>query len=214
MPTMMLSKTGSNYIYQAMRPIFQWREIILKKLILASASPRRADILRAAGVDFAVEVCPLEEEAPAFGGVRYMVASLARQKAQYVAKQHKDGIVLGADTTVCLDGECLGKPCDADDARRMLRALSGRAHSVYSGVCLIDAARGREVLFVRESKVYFSELSQEWIENYIASGVPMDKAGAYAIQGGAAEVIDHFDGDYNNIVGLPVDDVLAYLKTM
>ena len=96
----------------------------------------------------------------------------------------------------------------------MLSALSGRSHSVYSGVCLIDGKRGREILFVRESKVYFKELSPQWIWDYIATGEPMDKAGAYAIQGGAGEMIDRFEGSYENIVGLPGDDVMMYLKTM
>jgi len=186
----------------------------LRKLVLASASPRRADILHARGVEFEIQVCPLEEEVPEHCGVRYMVASLARQKAQYVAKhtQTPDAIVLGADTTVCLDGQCLGKPRDEAQAFQMLSSLSGRHHSVYSGVCLIDTATGREILFVRESRVFFKSLSQEWIDSYIASGEPMDKAGAYAIQGGAGCMIDHFEGDYDNIVGLPADDVIDYLK--
>ena len=186
----------------------------MQKLVLASASPRRSEILKAHGVDFDVMVCPLAEEEPAFGGVRYMVASLAQQKAQYVAKLCPDRIVLGADTTVCLDGQCLGKPRDAQHAFDMLSALSGRSHSVYSGVCLIDGKRGREILFVRESKVSFKELSPQWIWDYIATGEPMDKAGAYAIQGGAGEMIDRFEGSYENIVGLPGDDVMMYLKTM
>lgn len=183
----------------------------MRKLILASASPRRVQILQKWGFVFETLACPLEERPPLGSGVRWRCAVLAAQKARYAAQRRPDAVILGADTTVCLDGACLGKPRDETDAARMLRALSDRTHSVFSGVCLLDAVGKRETLFVRESRVTFRPLSEDWIVRYVASGEPMDKAGAYAIQGGAAEAVAAFEGEYENIVGLPIRDTAAYL---
>ena len=186
----------------------------LKALILASASPRRIDLLKQNGFSFAVDPCPLDESPPETGGIPWRVASIAQQKARYAAKRHPGAIVLGADTTVCVDGICLGKPTDAEDAKRMLQLLSGRVHSVFSGVCVMDTEKKREILFAKESRVFMRPLDELWMNAYIATGEPMDKAGAYAIQGGAKEMVDHFDGEWENIVGLPIRDVTRILHDL
>ena len=129
-----------------------------------------------------------------------------------MAKGHADGLVLAADTLVSLDDRALGKPADADDARRTLRALSGRGHEVYTGVCLLDAATGEAKVCVEESRVHFRNLSDEEINAYVASGEPLDRAGSYAIQGGAAGFVTGYEGSYDNIVGLPTERVKELLK--
>lgn len=186
----------------------------LARLILASASPRRAQILRAHGLLFETAACPLDETPPENEGVRWRAAAIARQKARYVAKTHPNDFVLGADTIVCLGKRCLGKPHDEAEAAAMLESLSDRTHAVVTGVCLIDGQNRREVLFTRVCDVTFAPLSPQWISDYIATGEPMDKAGAYAIQGGAREKILRFTGDFDSIVGLPTDDVIAYLQQL
>jgi septum formation protein len=170
-------------------------------LVLASQSPRRSEILRQAGIPFVVRVVsvdetPLQGEKPADYVVR-----LAELKALAVPAGPNE-TVLGADTTVVIDGDMLGKPADAADARRMLARLSGRQHQVITGICL---KRGLEV--VRDcaaTKVWFAPMSTREIEEYVSSGEPMDKAGAYAIQGLASKFIERIDGCYFNVVGLPV----------
>lgn len=181
-------------------------------LILASASPRRRELLTQAGLSFEVHPAhipedPLPDEDP----IAY-VTRLAREKAEVVFKKlsGEDGThggpnalaVLGADTTVTLDGQILGKPADAADAVRMLRLLSGRSHRVVTGVALATA-HGIEVA-AEVTGVQFLTLSQEEIEAYVATGEPMDKAGAYAIQGTASRWISRIEGSYSNVVGLPV----------
>ena len=171
------------------------------KLVLASRSPRRAELLTAAAVAFTVRAAdvdetPLDGERPADYVVR-----VARDKALAIPRQ-PDEVVLAADTTVVLDSEIFGKPADAAAATRMLAALAGRRHEVITGVCLI---RGSEVLTDWTSTaVWFGPMSPGEIEEYVASGEPMDKAGAYAIQGLASRYIERIDGSYSNVVGLPV----------
>ena len=178
-------------------------------LVLASQSPRRSEILRQAGIPFtrrvaAVDETPLEGEKP-----EDYVVRLAELKALAVPAGPGE-TVLGADTTVVVDGEMLGKPADAADARRMLARLSGRQHEVITGICL---KRGVEV--VRDcatTKVWFALMSAREIEEYVSSGEPMDKAGAYAIQGLASKFIEKIDGCYFNVVGLPVALVFGHLQ--
>jgi len=178
-------------------------------LVLASQSPRRSEILRQAGIPFtrrvaAVDETPLEGEKP-----EDYVVRLAELKALAVPAGPGE-TVLGADTTVVIDGEMLGKPADAADARRMLARLSGRQHEVITGICL---KRGVEV--VRDcatTKVWFALMSAREIEEYVSSGEPMDKAGAYAIQGLASKFIEKIDGCYFNVVGLPVALVFGHLQ--
>ena len=170
-------------------------------LVLASQSPRRSEILRQAGIPFTVQAAAVDETALEGEKPEDYVVRLAELKA-LAAAAGPDETVLGADTTVVIDGEMLGKPADAAEARRMLDRLSGRQHEVITGICL---KRGVEVVRDRAvTKVWFAPMSAREIEEYVASGEPMDKAGAYAIQGLASKFIERIDGCYFNVVGLPV----------
>lgn len=174
----------------------------MPRLILASASPRRKELLRRAGYEF--EVCPssADETLPAGCGAEEAVRMLALRKAQFVAAQVPGAVVLGCDTVVAIDDEILGKPKNENEAAAMLRCLSGRTHTVYSGVCITD---GRRIeLFCTATRVEFFALSDETILSYIATGEPFDKAGAYGIQGFGGVLVRRFDGDYYNVVGLPL----------
>ena len=181
-----------------------------RRLILASGSPRRRELLGKMG--FAFEICTPDVDEHVPGYASDIVRTLALRKGLAAAKNYSDGVIIASDTLVSLDGAPLGKPEDEADARRMLKALSGREHEVYSGVCLIDAATGREEVQVDRTGVWFRELSDAEIDAYIATGEPMDKAGAYGIQGGAGKFVDHFDGSYENVVGFPVDLVRDMLS--
>lgn len=179
-------------------------------LILASASPRRRELLTQAGFSFTVRPADIPEDPLPTEDPAGYVSRLAREKAQAVFDAAADpaALVLGADTTVTLDDQILGKPVDADDARRMLRLLSGRTHRVITGVALVSAAGAQVAAEV--TAVRFLTLSDAEIDSYIATGEPMDKAGAYAIQGRAARWIPRVEGCYFNVVGLP----LALVGTM
>ena len=180
-------------------------ELKMKHLVLASTSPRRAEILRSVGWDF--ETLPVNIDETHLQGedaVEY-VERLSREKAEAAERLSPQGLVLGADTTVVVDGDILGKPRDEDEARRMLYRLSGRWHAVLTGVTLIRGGEGRKCVVAHEAtRVLFAALSDDEINWYVASGEPMDKAGAYAIQGRAALFIKKIEGDYWNVVGLPV----------
>lgn len=177
-------------------------------LVLASQSPRRSEILRQAGIPFTVRAADVDEAPLPGEDPETYVQRLAEWKARAVPAQPGD-IVLGADTTVVVDDEMLAKPTDADDARRMLALLSGRRHEVMTGICL---KRGDSV--VRDcaiTQVWFGAMTQAEIDDYVASGEPMDKAGAYAIQGLASKYIEKIDGCYFNVVGLPISLVYRHL---
>lgn len=182
-------------------------------LVLASASPRRQDLLRSAGISFAVQPADIDETPLAAETARACAERLAREKALVVCRSRPNDLVLGADTIVVVNDSILGKPADADDASRMLRMLSGRVHQVITGVCLASAA-GRNQLRVESETtlVTFGELSDSEIRDYVATGEPMDKAGAYAIQGIASRWIPRIEGDYSNVVGLPVALVYRMLR--
>ena len=177
-------------------------------LILASRSPRRAELLEAAGIEFTIRVADVDEtprpdELPA-----HYVERLAREKASAVTSTATE-TVLAADTTVVLDCLILGKPEDARDAKRMLTALSGRTHEVMTGICL---KRGDLIISeVASTTVWFAPMDAAEIDDYVASGEPMDKAGAYGIQGIASRFIERIDGSYSNVVGLPVARVYRHL---
>lgn len=180
-------------------------------LILASASPRRQQLLRDAGIE--VEVHPAhinEDQKPEEAPIEYALR-LAREKAQAIARRFPNRFVLGADTIVVIEVEVLGKPNDAGDAARMLRRLSGREHVVTTAVSLV-LPDSRAETRSSTTKVFFRALSEEEIQRYVATGEPMDKAGAYAIQGGAAQFADRIEGDYSNVVGLPIPLVLELLR--
>ena len=180
-------------------------------IVLASQSPRRAELLRNAGIEFHVEPAHIPEEKLAEESPAEYVQRLAREKANAVfEKLGGRETVLGADTTVVIDGGILEKPGNAEDAARMLRALSGRKHTVLTGVCL--KGDGFEDVQVEETVVYFAKLSEEEIAEYVATGEPMDKAGAYGIQGMASRWSERIEGDYFNIVGLPVPRVYRMLR--
>jgi len=176
------------------------------RLILASASPRRAALLRAAGLEFDVAAADVDEAVLPGEAAQAYVQRLAEDKARAVAVSAGQRPVLGADTTVVVDGEILAKPADAGDARRMLRLLSGRSHDVMTGVCLLDPGRGHPAVrsAVATTAVEFAPMNSQEIDWYVASGEPLDKAGAYAVQGLASRFVTRLDGSYSNVVGLPV----------
>lgn len=181
------------------------------RLILASQSPRRRELLTIAGFDFVVRSRPVAEvRAPGESPVDY-VKRLAKQKAE-AARESDDEIVLGADTVVVIGDRVLEKPTDADDARAMLRMLSGRAHVVITGICLLHP--GGAIIDQESTRVYFVELSDSEIDAYVASGEPMDKAGAYAIQGLASKFVDRIEGCYFNVMGLPLARVYRDWKSL
>jgi septum formation protein len=181
-------------------------------LILASASPRRAELLRNAGIKFAVEPAHVPEEPfPDELPLQY-AQRLAREKAQAIVAKHPDNVVLGADTIVVADAHLLEKPLDPADAARMLRLLSGRSHQVMTGVCV--SAPGFEQTEAETTEVRFGALSDDEIAAYVATGEPMDKAGAYAIQGIASRWVQRIDGCYFNVVGLPVPRVYRMLRNL
>ncbi|KHK02191.1 Septum formation protein Maf [Desulfovibrio sp. TomC] len=182
-------------------------------LILASASPRRRELLGLAGIAFDIVVSPVEEPAPDTGEhPAAYAARMARRKAAAVARQHPEAVVLGADSVVAVGETILGKPKDAGDALRMLTLLSGRTHQVVTGCALF--APGREpAIFTVSTDVTMLEISQARLAAYVATGEPMDKAGAYAIQGGAAAFVATICGSYTNVVGLPLAEAVEILRT-
>jgi len=190
-------------------------------IVLASASPRRQELLRNAGIAFTVQPADINETPLAGESPRDCAERLAREKALAVFQGRAGDCVLGADTIVVVDGAILGKPREADDAARMLRMLSGRTHAVITGVCVVNpVARGQgsvasktDLLTASETTlVTVCELSDKEIRDYVATGEPMDKAGGYAIQGIASRWIPRIEGDYSNVVGLPVALVYRMLR--
>lgn len=182
----------------------------MKSLILASSSPRRRELLEKCGVPFQVEAADIDEHINLNGYLPEEIRLLARRKAQAVLAKHPEAVILGSDTIVALGGRVLGKPKDEIDAENMLRSLSGHTHQVITGVCLLSCAR--EYTNVSISEVSFSYLSEEEIRKYVETGEPMDKAGAYAIQGIASRYVTGIHGDYYAIMGLPVAMVYEELK--
>ena len=176
------------------------------KLVLASGSPRRSELLRAAGIEFTIRVADVDETVLPNELPRDYVVRLSREKAQAVASEIGDGeIVLGADTTVVVLNEIAGKPIDENDARRMLKLLSGKWHEVLTGVSLVND--GKVISDIALTRVKFAKLSEEEIDWYISTGEAMDKAGAYGIQGYASRFVERIEGSYSNVVGLPVQMV-------
>lgn len=184
------------------------------KLILASNSPRRKDLLNQIQIDFVVEPADIEEVLDETHTAQEAVQSLALQKAQAVAAKHNQGIVLGADTLIELEGQQLGKPQSSEEAKEMLAKLSGKTHKVLTGVALIDAKTKRTLTQAEITEVKIGQLSQEEIDWYVESGEPFDKAGSYAIQGLAARFVEKVDGCYNNVLGLPLYRVVQMLKVL
>ncbi|MYL85041.1 septum formation inhibitor Maf [Desulfovibrio aerotolerans] len=183
-----------------------------QKIILASASPRRRELLGLAGIAFDIVVSPVEEPAPDVGEhPAAYAARMARLKAAAVAALHPDAVVVGADSVVAVGETILGKPKDAADALRMLTLLSGRTHQVVTG-CAIFAPGREPKIFSVATDVTMLAISQTRLTAYVATGEPMDKAGAYAIQGGAAAFVTSICGSYTNVVGLPLAEVATFLR--
>ena len=181
-------------------------------VILASGSPRRRELLGKMGISFEIDVPDVDEAVD--GRPEEMVAVLAERKARAVAERRKTGMIVAADTLVALDNRALGKPTDEKDAVEMLRALSGRTHDVFTGVCVLDAESGRCMVSAVRTGVCFRAISEEEIAAYVATGEPMDKAGAYAIQGGAGAFVIGYEGSRTNVIGLPVERLGEMLRTM
>ena len=182
----------------------------MKKIILASASPRRRELLTLAGVNFSVKCADADETLPQGISPREAVELLAQKKAAAVALSHADCAVIGADTVVSVQGKILGKPADYDEAFEMLSLLSGKAHSVYTGVCIVFG--GERVVFSEKTDVTFYELTDDEIDEYIKTNECYDKAGAYGIQGRGCTLVKKINGDYFNVVGLPVAKTVRELK--
>lgn len=185
-----------------------------KKLILASQSPRRKKILSDAGYEFDIVVSDADEDIR-ICDAPLLVKELAMIKACEVAKMvHGDCFIIGADTVVCINGRILGKPKNKRHARLMLKLLSGRTHQVYTGVCVADRKSGMVISKCEKSEVGFRKLTNSEIFEYVAGGEPMDKAGAYAIQGDASKFVSYVEGNFDNIIGLPVNLLENILREM
>ena len=180
-----------------------------KPLILASGSPRRRELLSKMGYTF--EICTPDVDEHVTGHARDIVYTLAERKAKAGSGHFGRGIIIASDTLVSLDGVPLGKPEDVDDAKCMLRALSDREHEVFSGVCVLDIETGKHLTRSVRTGVTFRAITEEEIDAYVATGEPMDKAGAYAIQGGAGAFVTKLDGSFENVMGFPVDEVREML---
>ena len=187
------------------------------KIILASASPRRRELLTQIGLEFQVVVSNVEEKVTATSPAA-VVEELSGQKAegvlQMMGAQEQDCLIIGSDTIVAVDGKILGKPKDAEDAKSMLGLLQGRAHEVYTGVTVLKVNAGdiESRTFHECTKVLFFPMTEEEIDTYVATNDPLDKAGAYGIQGFCARYISGIEGDYNNVVGLPVGRLYQEIK--
>jgi septum formation protein len=193
---------------------FQHTEVLMQReFILASASPRRKEILEKLGIPFRVATADVDENiqcAPA-----HMVRVLSERKARAVYDQEgTNGVYIGADTIVVQNGETLGKPVNEQEAARMLRMLSGREHVVFTGVFVLDATTGAHRCSHEETRVFFSALNEAEISGYIDSQEPMDKAGAYGIQGFGAKLIERIEGCFYNVMGLPINRLWRMLKEM
>ena len=184
----------------------------MQPIVLGSASPRRAELLRAAGVDFEVIHADVDETVRPGELPDVYVRRVAEAKARAVAARVRDRLVLAADTTVVIDGAMLGKPADDEDAKRMLCLLSGRTHEVLTAVALFRAEMPGPLVEVERTEVELATLTEFEIDWYVATGEPRDKAGAYAIQGYASRFVTRIDGSYSNVVGLPIALVYQMLK--
>lgn len=182
------------------------------RLILASSSPRRRELLELAGLNFSVYAPDCDESNAKGLAPETAAATTAKKKAAAAVAVFPDDIVIGADTIVVVDGKALGKPGGAEDAKSMLHMLSGRKHSVFTGVCVFYG--GQSAVFCEKTDVLFYELTDFEINEYISTGEPFDKAGAYGIQGRGALFVRRIDGDYYNVVGLPLARLVRLLRTV
>lgn len=184
----------------------------MKIIILASASPRRKELLEKIGLKFEVELSNYEEDIPPGLEPHELAQKISLEKAEAVARQHQNAIVIAADTFGVLDGQILGKPHTEKEAREMLAAISGKSHSVITGFSIIDTDNNQKLSQSVETKVYIRKLTLAEIDAYVKSKEPLDKAGAYAIQGLGAVLVERIEGDYYNVVGLPLSALTEALK--
>ncbi len=186
----------------------------MKRLVLASASPRRRILLEGAGLKFTIEESGFTEDITQKIPHHALAQKLALGKAETVAVRHRDSVILAADTLIIFNKKVLAKPETAARARAMLRAMSGKTNFAITGVALIDTKSGKKIVFSEETKVHFRKLSPKEIEKYVKTGEPLYVAGGYALQGGAASFADHIEGDFYNIVGLPLAKTIETLKKL
>jgi len=184
----------------------------MKKIILASASPRRRELLEQIGLQFRVEPSNFEERGGPTSEPHELARALSLQKARAVAGKHRDAIIIAADTFVVFQGRILGKPHTEAEARRMLRTLSGCGHSVITAFTVMDAESGKTVTRSVGTKVQMKKLTDIEIDSYVRSGEPLGKAGGYAIQGMGAVIVERIEGDYFNVVGLPLSALAQALR--
>ena len=184
----------------------------MRKIVLASSSPRRREILAKSGIPFTVEQSGYDEDLGLQLLPRELVQHFALEKAHAVAARHTDAVVIGADTVVLLGNEIFGKPHTAERMRAMLQKLSGTKHSIITGLAVIDTGSAKETTRIEETIVTFRTITREEIETYVASGEGLEKAGGYALQGGAAPFIERIEGDPLNGIGLPLAALLEELK--
>jgi septum formation protein len=184
---------------------------VVPRLVLASGSPRRRQLLEEAGYEFEVIAPPVEEVAHDWFTIRELTVCNATRKALCVAQTSPSAVVLAADTLVSLDDEVLGKPADLKEAAQILRRLSGRSHAVWTAVCICHAALGKSKSFCAVSRVEFRDLADRAIQDYLEKVNPLDKAGAYAAQGHGKQIIQRIEGSYSNVVGLPMEETLPAL---
>ena len=184
----------------------------MQKIILASQSPRRRDLLKQIGLEFEIDPSNYEEDMTLDMEPRKLAEDLSLGKTKDVAQRHKDSIIISADTIIAVDNEVFGKPKTPEKAKYMLQKLSGRAHSVITGFTIINTEINKQISKSVETKVYFKNISEEEMDAYIATGEPLDKGGGYAIQGMAALFVEKIEGDYFNIVGLPIIAIVDELK--
>lgn len=184
----------------------------MKTIILASASPRRKELLKRIGLRFKVEPSDYEENISPELGPHELARALSSEKAKLVAKNHKSALVIAADTFIVFEGKILGKPRTETEAKKMLETISGRQHSVITGFTIIDTEDNRALSKSVETKVYVRKLTSNEIDAYIRSKEPLDKAGAYAIQGLGSIFVEKIEGDYFNVIGLPLSALAESLK--
>lgn len=180
------------------------------KIILASQSPRRRELLALMGLEFTVITSDVEERPPQNTTVDAYVRALALQKAEAVASQHPDDCVIGADTVVYLDGDILGKPHTPENANKYLSRMQGRKHTVYTGVAVLSP--GRADVRSATTDVTFSPMSQDEIDWYVSTGEPLDKAGAYGVQGPGSIFVERVEGNYFNVIGMPIPLLYQMLR--
>jgi septum formation protein len=184
----------------------------MRKIILASTSPRRKELLEKTGLNFDIATSDYEEDMTLSLAPKELVIYLSQGKAQAIAGKYPDAIIIAADTIVVYKGAILGKPHTDEKARDMLNILSGNVHSVITSFTVLDTRDGKIVSQAVESTVYLKQLTKEEIDKYIATKEPLDKAGAYAVQGIGSSLIDRIEGSFSSIVGLPIEEVLETLK--